>query len=102
MHVLYDLAPAHAGVVRAKRDLSFLRSVRNDAHFCAAEIVGPEVLKPHAFDAEDAPVVLLSNRVFIRSLRSLSDLSELGLKRFTICEMGNPLGAQFGLEVAHD
>lgn len=57
VHAFNDLSPTDAGVVRAKGDFAFLRPVGNHAHFGAAEIVGPEILKPHAFDAENPPVI---------------------------------------------
>jgi len=56
-HRFDDLAPADARVVSAKGDLAFLGAVRNHAHLGAPEVVCPQILKPHALDAEDAPVV---------------------------------------------
>src|SRR5438045_7176304 len=58
MHVFDDVAPADTGIVRTERDLTFLRSVRNDAHFCAAEIIVEQVLEPHAGDKEEVPRIL--------------------------------------------
>src|SRR5215204_307544 len=39
VHVLDDLPPADAGVIRAERNLALLRAVRDDAHLGAAEVV---------------------------------------------------------------
>ena len=59
MHILDNLAPTHAGIIGTERDLSILRPVWDDAHLSPAEIVGPQVLKPHPFHAEDSPFILL-------------------------------------------
>ena len=58
VHVLDDLPPADPGIVSAEGNLAFLRAVRNDAHLGAAEIIVEKILKPHALDAEHAPVVV--------------------------------------------
>src|SRR5205085_4176959 len=58
VHLLDDVAPAHARVVRAEADLAFLRRVRDDALLGAAEIVVPQVLEPHAGDEQEVPAVL--------------------------------------------
>src|SRR5262249_22655696 len=55
-HLLDDLPPPDAGVVRAEGDLPHLRRVRDDAHLRAAEVVVEEVLEPHPAHEEDAPV----------------------------------------------
>src|SRR5580700_6716320 len=58
VHVLDDLAPAYAGVVSAEGDLALLRSVGDDAHFSAAEVVVEKILEPHAGDKEEVPGIL--------------------------------------------
>src|SRR5438067_610070 len=58
VHLRDDIAPAHAGVLRAEGDLAFLRGVRDDALLGAAEVVVEEVLEPHAGDEEEVPAVL--------------------------------------------
>src|SRR5215510_14355047 len=57
VHVFDDLPPAHAGVVGAEGYLAFLRAVGNDTHLGAAEVIVEQILEPHAFNAEHAPVV---------------------------------------------
>ena len=57
MHLLDDVAPAHAGVVGAEADLALLRGVGDDALLGAAEVVVEEVLEPHAGDEEEVPAV---------------------------------------------
>ena len=59
VHLLDDLPPADAGVVGAEGDLAHLRRVRDDAHLGAAEVVGPEILEPHAGDEHQQPLVVL-------------------------------------------
>src|SRR5712692_9676779 len=39
MHMLDDVAPANASIVGAETNLTFLSSVRNDAHLRPAEII---------------------------------------------------------------
>ena len=56
LHLLDDIAPADARVVRAEADLPHLRAVGDDAHLRAAKIVVVEVLKPHPRDEERAPL----------------------------------------------
>ena len=58
VHLLDDVAPAHAGVVRAEADLAFLRGVGNDALLGAAEVVVEQILEPHAGDEEEVPAIL--------------------------------------------
>src|ERR1035437_10371416 len=60
LHLLDDVAPADAGVVRAERDLAHLRRVGDDAHLRATEIVGPQILEPHPRDEQDQPLVGLA------------------------------------------
>ena len=60
VHLLDDLPPADAGVVGAEGDLAHLRRVRDDAHLGAAEVVGPEILEPHAGDEQHQPLVGLA------------------------------------------
>ena len=57
VHLLDDVAPAYAGVVRAEADLTFLRGVGDDALLGTAEVVVEEVLEPHAGDEEEVPAV---------------------------------------------
>ena len=57
VHLLDDVAPAHAGVVRAEGDLAFLRGVGDDALLGAAEVVVEQVLEPHAGDEQEVPAV---------------------------------------------
>src|SRR5688572_18629219 len=58
VHVLDDVTPADAGVVCTETYLAFLRTVRDDAHLRAAEIVVEEILEPHARDKEEVPRIL--------------------------------------------
>src|SRR6267143_1528131 len=58
VHVFDDVAPAHAGVVRAEADFALLRAVGDDAHFGAAEVVVEKILEPHAGDEEEVPGIL--------------------------------------------
>src|SRR5258708_7127104 len=71
VHVFDDVAPAHAGVVRAEADFALLRAVGNDAHFSAAEIVVEEILEPHSGDEEEVPRVLRAalHGIFVSALR---------------------------------
>src|SRR5260370_1365579 len=57
VHLLDDVSPAHAGVVGAEADLTFLSGVRNNALLSPAEVVVEEVLEPHAGDEEEVPTV---------------------------------------------
>ena len=57
VHLLDDVAPAHAGVVGAEADFAFLRGVRNDALLGAAEVVVEQILEPHAGDEEEVPAI---------------------------------------------
>ncbi len=57
VHLLDDVAPAHAGVVRAEADFAFLRGVGNDALLGAAEVVVEQILEPHAGDEEEVPAI---------------------------------------------
>ena len=58
VHLLDDVAPAHAGVVGAEADLAFLRGVGDDALLGAAEVVVEEILEPHAGDEEEVPAIV--------------------------------------------
>src|SRR5215475_13232705 len=60
VHILDDIAPTDTGVVSAKRNLTFLGTVRNDAHFRAAEVVVEEILEPHTGDKEEVPTIASS------------------------------------------
>ncbi len=42
-------------VIGAEGNFAFLRAVRNNAHFRAAEIVVEQILKPHARDEQEVP-----------------------------------------------
>jgi hypothetical protein len=57
VHLLDDVAPAHARVVGAEADLAFLRGVGDDALLGAAEVVVEQILEPHAGDEEEVPAV---------------------------------------------
>src|SRR6201992_4357109 len=57
VHLLDDVAPAHAGVVGAEADLTLLSGVGDDALLGAAEVVVEEILEPHAGDEEEVPAV---------------------------------------------
>ena len=57
VHLLDDVAPAHAGVVSAEADFAFLRGVRDDALLGAAEVVVEQILEPHAGDEEEVPAI---------------------------------------------
>ena len=57
VHLLDDVAPAHAGVVGAEADFTFLGGVGDDALFGAAEVVVEQILEPHAGDEEEVPAV---------------------------------------------
>src|SRR5262249_4538805 len=46
VHLLDNVAPPHAGVIRTETDLALLRSVGDDALLGATEIVVVEVLEP--------------------------------------------------------
>src|SRR5258707_8910724 len=71
VHVLDDLAPADAGVVRAEGNFALLRGVRNDAHLGAAEVVVGPILKTHPRDEEEVPRVGLAalHTVFLGARR---------------------------------
>src|SRR6185503_21102438 len=60
VHVLDDVSPTDACVVSTEGNLTFLCSVRNDAHFRAAEVVVEEILEPHACDEEKVPTIRTS------------------------------------------
>src|SRR5271166_2505197 len=57
VHLLDDVAPAHAGVVGAEADFAFLRGVGNDALLGAAEVVVEQVLEPHAGNEQEVPAI---------------------------------------------
>ena len=70
VHVLDDLPPAHAGVVRAEADLALLCRVRDDAHFRAAEVIIKQILKPHPGNEQEVPRIALAalHSVLVRAL----------------------------------
>src|SRR5438552_14842652 len=101
MHVFDDLPPPHARIVSAEGNLPFLGSVRYDAHLGAPEVIGPQVLKPHTFDAEHAPVILIRSRlhaVIPVTVRSGS----AGLEQTDDLGYGESFGSCARLEVAQD
>ena len=53
--ILDDLTPTHPGVVGAERDLPELGAIGDDAHLGSAEIVIPQVLKPHPGNEQKSP-----------------------------------------------
>src|SRR6266705_1112091 len=57
MHLLDDLTPAHTGVVRTERDLTFLSRIRDDALLGAAEVIVEQILKPHSCYEQEVPSV---------------------------------------------
>ena len=81
VHVLDDLPPSHAGVVRAEADLALLRGVRNDAHLGAPEVVIEQILEPHPRDEQEVPRIALAalHGVFIRALRRGPSILRFGL-----------------------
>src|SRR5262249_33720381 len=60
VHVLDDFAPTDSGVVRAERDLTKLRRIRNDAHFRAAKIIVEQILEPHSCNEQEVPRIAAS------------------------------------------
>src|SRR5205085_12013979 len=60
MHLLDDIAPADTSVVCAEGNFTLLRGVRNDAHFCSAEIVIEQILEPHTRDKQEIPAIVSS------------------------------------------
>src|SRR3954463_11148780 len=57
VHLLDDVPPADAGVIRAEGDLPLLCRVRNDAALRAPEVVVEQVLEPHAGDEQEVPAI---------------------------------------------
>src|SRR5690349_1225617 len=62
VHVLDDVSPTDSRVVRAEGDFTFLRAVRDDAHFSATEIVVEEILEPHTRDKQEVPAIGTAHR----------------------------------------
>ena len=62
VHALDHLTPTDAGVVSAERNLTFLGSIWDDAHFRAPEVIRPEILEPHTFNAQYAPIIRVRPR----------------------------------------
>src|SRR5580692_8627877 len=58
MHLLDDVPPTHPGVVSAKRNLTLLRRVGDDALLGPAEIVVEQILEPHARHEQQVPPIL--------------------------------------------
>src|SRR5580704_2041132 len=67
VHVLDDFAPADASVVSAEGNFTLLRGVRDDAHFCAAEIVVEKILEPHARKEKEIPRILAALHGVVQS-----------------------------------
>src|ERR1017187_1421321 len=67
VHLLDDIAPAHARVVGAETDLTFLRGIRNDALLGAPEVVIEQILEPHPSDKQEIPPVLPPLHHVVRS-----------------------------------
>src|ERR1051326_56577 len=57
VHVLDDVSPTDARVVSTEGDLAFLSAIRDDAHFCATEIIVEEILEPHTRDEQEVPAI---------------------------------------------
>src|SRR5580704_10700193 len=57
MHLLDDVPPTHPGVVSAKRNLTFLRGVGDNALLGPPEIVVEQILEPHARHEQQVPAV---------------------------------------------
>src|SRR5581483_700492 len=57
VHFLNDVAPAYTCVVRAERYFAFLRGVRNDALFSAAEVIIQQILEPHSRAEQEVPAI---------------------------------------------
>src|SRR5438094_10540013 len=58
VHLLDDVAPAHAGVVGTEGNFTFLRGIRNNALLSAPAIVIEQILEPHAGNKQEVPTVL--------------------------------------------
>src|SRR5580700_11025295 len=58
VHLLNDVPPPHSRVVRAERNLTFLRSVRNNALLRPPEVVVEQILEPHSRDEQEVPAVV--------------------------------------------
>src|SRR6266852_3551365 len=58
VHLLDDVAPADAGVVRAEGNFAFLGRVGDNALLSAPEIVVEQILKPHTGDEQEVPAIL--------------------------------------------
>src|SRR3989442_4677307 len=65
VHLLDDVPPADAGVIRAEGDLPFLRRIRNDAALRAPEVVVEEILEPHARDEQEVPAVAAAHHLIV-------------------------------------
>src|SRR5215813_6937585 len=94
MHLLDDLAPADARVVRAERDLAFLSAVRDDAHLGAPKVVIEQVLKPHSRDKQEVPPVFAT----------IEDVLEALVVSFKVNAARDPAfsPAQFLVEFLHE
>src|SRR6185436_2368515 len=57
VHVFNNVPPANTRVVSAEGNLTFLSSVRNDAHLGAPEVVVEKILEPHSCDEQEVPAI---------------------------------------------
>src|SRR5258706_15353910 len=57
MHLLDDIATAHAGVIGTEGYFAFLRRVRNNALLGATEIIVEQILKPHPRYEQEVPTI---------------------------------------------
>src|SRR3990172_8217803 len=58
VHLFQDVWPTDPGVICAERNFAFQRSVGDDAHFGAPEVVVKQVLEPHAGNKQKVPRIL--------------------------------------------
>src|SRR3954469_17734877 len=63
MHAFDHLTPADSRVVGAEGNLAFLRSIGDDAHFRAPEVVRPQILEPHSLYAKNTPFIAFGSRL---------------------------------------
>ena len=51
VHVFNNLPPPHSGVVSTEGNLPLLGAIGYHTHLSAAEVVSPQILKPHTLHA---------------------------------------------------
>ena len=102
VHLLDDVPPADARVVRAERNLAFLRSVGDHAHLRAPEVVVEQVLEPHAGDEQEVPrivpaggalavVLAAQGERLVELLQQVEHREVLGgLHRVVVLQQGQP------------